>query len=201
MSKSPAVDAYIAKSADFAKPILKRVRMLMHRACQQIEESIKWGSPFFERQGVVAYMAAFRMHVRFGFWKWKLLKDRPGLARKGDNLGMGGGKFRSMAELPSDAVLIRYIKAAVALNEQGIMLPRPARKKRPPARPPADLVAALKKNAKARATFQDLSPSQQREYIDWITEAKQDATRQRRLMTTIEWLAQGKPRNWKYLKC
>jgi uncharacterized protein YdeI (YjbR/CyaY-like superfamily) len=114
---------------------------------------------------------------------------------------MGGKKIRSVADLPSDAVLIRYIKEAVALNEDGTKVPRPVRKKRPPPKPPADLAAAFKKNAKARAAFEAFSPSQQREYVEWITEAKREETRRSRLEQAIQWMAQGKTRNWKYTNC
>ena len=201
MSKSAAVDAYIAKSAEFARPILRRLRGAMHKACPQIEETMKWGSPFFEHKGVVAYMAAFKSHARFGFWKRKLMSDPDGLFKATGNAGMGGSRFHSTADLPPDAVLVRYIKAAVALNEQGAKVPRPARKKRPPPKAPADLVAAFRKSPKAKATYDAFSPSQRREYVDWITEAKQETTRQKRLSTAIEWMAAGKPRNWKYLNC
>ena len=201
MSKSAAVDAYIAKSAEFARPILRRLRGAMHKACPQIVETMKWGSPFFEHKGVVAYMAAFKSHTRFGFWKRKLMSDPDGLFKAAGNYGMGGSRIRSTADLPPDAVLIRYIKVAVALNEQGAKVPRSARKKRPPPKAPPDLVAAFRKSPKAKATYAAFSPSQQREYVEWITEAKQDATRHKRLATAIAWLAAGKPRNWKYLNC
>ena len=201
MSKSPAVDAYIARSAAFARPILTRLRGLMHKACPQIEETMKWSVPHFEYQGVVANMAAFKQHASFGFWKQKLMEDPAGLFPRPGESSMGGRKIRSLADLPSDSVLIRYIRAAVALNEQGVKIARFPKKKLPPVRPPADLVAALARNARARATFGNFSPSQQREYVDWITEAKQAATRERRLAQAIEWMAEGKPRHWKYRNC
>ena len=201
MSKSPAVDTYIAKSAEFARPILTRVRAAMHKACPRMEETIKWGVPFFEYKGVVANMAAFKQHASFGFWKQRLMKDPAGLFPSRGDSSMGGKKIRSVAELPADAVLIRYIKEAVALNEDGTKVPRPPRKKRPPPKSPPDLAAALKRNAKARASYEAFTASQQREYVDWITEAKREATRQKRLATAIAWMAAGKPRNWKYLNC
>ncbi|MDP9198523.1 MAG: YdeI/OmpD-associated family protein, partial [Pseudomonadota bacterium] len=114
--------------------------------------------------------------------------------------GMGGRKIRSIDELPSDTVLIGYIREAVALNEQGVKVPRPTGKKQPPKTPPY-LAAALKKNAKARRTFENFSPSQKRDYVVWLAEAKQEATRERRLATAIEWMAEGKSRNWKYQNC
>lgn len=199
--KNPAVDAYIAKSAAFARPILTRVRRLMHKACPKIEETIKWGVPHFEYQGVVASMAAFKQHASFGFWKQRLMQDPAGLFPAAGDSSMGGRKFRSAEELPSDAVLLRYIKAAVALNEQGIKLPNAGRKKKPPPRLPADLAAALKKNPKAKATYDAFPPSHKREYVEWITEAKQEATRLKRLQAAIEWMAQGRSRHWKYQDC
>lgn len=199
--KNPAVDAYIAKSAEFARPILARLRALMHKACPQIEETIKWGVPHFEYKGVVANMAAFKQHASFGFWKRRLMDDPAGFFPAADDSSMGGRKIRAMSDLPADAVLIRYIKAAIALNEQGVKLANAGRKKKPPVKAPADLLAALKKNARARATFDALTPSKQREYVEWLTEAKREATRLTRLATTIEWLAAGKSRYWKYQGC
>jgi len=198
--KNPAVDAYIAKSVEFARPILVRLRALMHKTCPQIKETIKWGVPHFEYKGVVAYMAAFKQHASFGFWKRRLMDDPAGFFPAAGDSSMGGRKIRAMSELPADAVLIRYIKAAIALNEQGAKLPR-VRKRKAPVKPPADLLAALKKNAKARATFDALTPSKQREYVDWLTEAKREATRSTRLATAIKWLAAGKSRHWKYQDC
>jgi hypothetical protein len=197
--RNSAVDAYIAKSADFARPILKRLRALMHRACPKVEETMKWGVPHFEYKGVIAGMAAFKRHAAFGFWKRRLMQDPAGFFSKGES-GMGGRKIRSLDELPSDTVLLGYIREAVALNEQGARVPRSTRRK-PPVKAPPYLTAALKKNAKARKTFEGFSPSQQREYVEWLTDAKQEVTRERRLATAIEWMAQGKTRNWKYQNC
>jgi hypothetical protein len=197
--KNPAVDVYIAKSADFARPILMRLRALMHKACPTVEETIKWGVPHFEYKGVIAGMAAFKQHAAFGFWKRRLMKDPAGFFSKGES-GMGGRKIRSLDELPSDTELLGYIREAVALNEQGARVPRSTRK-RPPVRVPAYLAAALKRNAKARRTFGNFSASQRREYVEWLTDAKQEATRERRLASAIEWMAEGKARNWKYQNC
>lgn len=196
--KSKAVDAYIANSAAFAQPILKRLRGLMHKACPRIEETMKWGVPHFAYRGIVASMAAFKRHAAFGFWKRRLLPDPDALFKPPAKLGMGGRRIETMADLPSDAVLVKYIKAAVALNEQGIGEPREIRPRKPPPRAPADLLAALRKNAKARATYDGFPPSKKREYVEWITEARQDATRKRRLADAVAWMAQGKSRHWKY---
>ena len=203
--KNPAVDAYIAKSPDFAQPILKRVRALMHKACPKIEESIKWGVPHFDYKGIVAGMAAFKAHAAFGFWssrllKEKLAKDSAKLFPTSGDAAMFGRKIRSIEDLPPDALLIKAIKAAVALNEAGVR-PKRSLKKKPPVKPPPYLLAALRKNAKAKKTFEGFSPSQQREYVVWLTGAKQASTRERRLATTVAWLAEGKQLNWKYQNC
>jgi uncharacterized protein YdeI (YjbR/CyaY-like superfamily) len=203
--RNPAVDAYIAKSPAFARPILTRIRSTMHKACPAIEETMKWGVPHFERDGIVAAMAAFKQHAAFGFWSRKLLERRLGadaakVFPKNAERGMGGRKLRSVDELPSDALLVRTVKLAVALNEEGIR-PKRTLSKKPPVKPPPYLVAALKRNAKARRTFERFTDAQRREYVDWLADAKQDATRERRLATTIEWLAEGRQRNWKYQNC
>lgn len=203
--KNPKVDAYIAKSADFARPILSHLRALMHQADPKVEETIKWGVPHFEHAGIVAGMAAFKQHVAFGFWGEKLVRKRLGpdadrMFPKGAERGMGGRKLRSLEELPPDALIVRAAQIAVELNEAG---ERPARvrKRKPPPKVPPNLAAALKKSAKARATWARLTPGQQREYVEWLVEAKQAATRERRLAQAIEWLAAGKQRYWKYQDC
>jgi uncharacterized protein YdeI (YjbR/CyaY-like superfamily) len=197
--KNPDVDNYIARSADFAQPILKKLRALYHKACPQIEETIKWGFPHFEYKGVVGSMAAFKQHAGFGFWKGGLMRDTEGLFKGVRSMTMSACKVRDLSELPADKVLIAYIREAVALNEQGVKLPKPRRTgKKKPVVVPDYFRAALERNRKALATFEAFSPSHQREYVEWVTEAKQETTRERRLATTPEWLAEGKSRNWKY---
>jgi uncharacterized protein YdeI (YjbR/CyaY-like superfamily) len=203
--KNPAVDAYIAKSADFAKPILRHLRALMHKADPKIIETIKWGVPHFEHAGIVAGMAAFKQHVAFGFWSERLIRGKLGreaarMFPDGAERGMGGRKIRAIGELPPAALIVRAVEVAVALNESGER-PVRVRKKKPPPKAPPDLAAALKKNAKASATFAKLTPGKQREYVEWLLEAKQAATRERRLAQAIELLAAGKPRYWKYQDC
>jgi len=203
--RNPAVDAYIAKSADFAQPILKHVRKLMHQGDPRIVETIKWGVPAFEHAGIVAMMAAFKRHVAFGFWSEKLIREKLGrdaerVFPKDAKLGMGGRRYLSRTELPADAVILRAVKLAVVLNVSGVR-PVRVRKKKPPPKAPPYLSAALKKNAKARATWARLTPAQQREYVDWLVGAKQAETRERRLAQALDWLAAGKTRNWKYQDC
>lgn len=198
---SPEVDAYIAKSPAYAKPILKKIRSLFHNACPQIEESIKWQCPHFDYKGIVGGMAAFKQYATFGFWKQKLLCDPHKIFNSPSTASMIQARFTHVSELPADNILLEYIRAAVALNEQGVKLP--ARKKRTRRKElpvPDYFVLALKKNKRALTTFESFSPSHKREYVEWITEAKREETRAQRLATAIEWLSQGKPRNWKYMK-
>ena len=192
----PRVDAYIDNAAEFARPILVHLRALVHRACPEVEETIKWGMPTFMYHGMLCGMAAFKQHVSFGFWKHALVLGA-GVPRD----GMGSfGKVTKLSELPSKAVLVGYIKKAMQLNASGIRIPRGTRK-RPPLPTPADLAAALQKNRRALATFDGFSQSHRREYIEWISQAKREQTRTKRLAQAIEWLADGKVRNWKYLNC
>lgn len=201
-NKSPQVDAYITKSAAFARPLLEKVRALFHRACPEIKETMKWSFPHFEHQGIVGSMAAFKQHMRFGFWKGSLMSDPHRLFDGLGDTSMSGIKATSLADLPDDKILLDYICEAVDLNEQGVKIPQ---KKKTPATKPVEVpdyfMAALRKNKKALATFEAFSPSHKREYVEWIVEAKQEATRAKRLATAVEWLAQGKSRHWKYQKC
>lgn len=200
-TRDPRIDAYIAKSADFAKPILMHLRDVVHTACPDVEETMKWSFPHFMYEGILCSMASFKQHCAFGFWKGSLI-----VGKNGDDVERAMGQFgriTDVAELPSDRVLTGYVKQAMKLNETGVK--SPTRQKPTTAKPalvvPAELTAALKKNKRAMAGFESFSPSQQREYADWISEAKGADTRQRRLATAVEWMAEGKTRNWKYEKC
>ena len=159
---------------------------------------MKWSMPHFDYKGVMCGMAAFKEHCAFGFWKSELIFDRDKQAGKS---GMGSfGSIKSLKDLPNEKTLIGYVKKAAALNEAGIKVPgRTQPKKRASIPIPDDLAAALKKNAKARQTFESFAPSQRREYLEWITEAKREGTRNQRLAQTMKWLAEGKARNWKYM--
>jgi len=202
-NKDPRVDAYIEQAADFAKPILKHLRKLVHAGCPEVEETIKWRFPAFVHRGMLCSMASFKQHCTFGFWQYKLLaKDFPELGGSTAN-GMGQlGKMTAKSDLPSDRTFARWLKRAIELNESGVKKPRPARSQKPKLVVLPDyFAAALKKNPKARTTFAGFSPSHKREYVDWLIEAKREETRERRLQTALEWLAEGKPRNWKYMNC
>jgi uncharacterized protein YdeI (YjbR/CyaY-like superfamily) len=193
--RDPRVDAYIKKAAPFAQPILADIREVVHASCPDVEEAMKWSFPHFVYKGMLCSMAAFKQHAAFGFWKGSLVI---GTGKGPDAMGQFG-RITRRSDLPSKRVLAAYVKKAAALNEQGVKVARTPKKNAPKAIAlPADLAAALKKNAKAQVTFDALSPSHKREYLEWITEAKAEATRQRRLAQTIEWLAQGRSRNWKY---
>lgn len=195
---NPRIDAYIAKSAAFAKPILKHLRKVVHAGCPQVEETIKWSMPHFDYRGVMCGMAAFKEHCAFGFWKESLVFDNDTPTEK---TAMGSfGCIKSLADLPNEKTLIGYVKKAAALNEAGSKAPgRTQPKKRAPIPVPEYFAAALKKNAKAHTTFESFPPSHRREYLEWITEAKREETRKERVAKTIKWLSEGKPRNWKYM--
>jgi uncharacterized protein YdeI (YjbR/CyaY-like superfamily) len=195
----PRIDAYIAKSAEFARPILEHLRERVHTACPEVEEGIKWGMPFFSYKAApMCMMAAFKQHCSFGFW---LSKEVTGGS---DEDGMGQfGKLASLKDLPPNRQLATFLKKAMALNEAGVKKARPKAAAKPAPTLPEDLATLLaqKKHAAARKTYEGFGAGAQREYVEWITEAKTDATRQKRLATTLEWLAEGKKRNWKYEKC
>jgi hypothetical protein len=200
--KDSRVDAYIAKSAAFAQPILKRVRQAVHAACPAVEETIKWGVPHFLYRGMFCGMAAFKQHAMFGFWHRGMGEELKRLGREDVTHGRFGA-LTSVADLPPKATLVRLVKHAMKLNEQDAKSPRKkAAKKSPKKRAalkiPADFLAALGKNKKAHKTFTAFSYSHQKEYVEWITEAKRDETRQKRLKAAIEMLAEGKTRHWKY---
>jgi uncharacterized protein YdeI (YjbR/CyaY-like superfamily) len=193
----PRVDAYIRKSADFAQPILKHLRAVVHAASPTIEETMKWNFPHFMYKGMLCAMAAFKEHATFGFWKGSLIVQR---SDQSAERAMGHfGRLTRLADLPPKRVLIGYVRVAMRLNDEGVPAPTRVKPKKPrPLVVPPALAAALKKNAKARATFESFSPSKRREYAEWIADAKRDTTRQARLAQAIKWLAQGKPYNWKY---
>ena len=192
------VDAYIAKAPDFARPILTHLRAAVHEGCPECEETLKWGMPAFMYHGILCQMAAFKAHAVFGFWKGSLIADPKG---KPINLGMGKdlGKVTSVADLPNKRQLIGYVKQAMKLNEDGVKVHRRPATRKAPAVVPADLAAALRKNKKAKATFDAFSPSAKRDYIDWLTGAKGEDTRTRRLAQAVQWMEEGKQRNWKYM--
>lgn len=196
-SFDPRIDAYIEKSAEFAQPVMIHLRKLVHRACPEVQETLKWSMPSFEYKGILCGFSAFKEHCAFGFWKHSLL-DQKELNR--DAMG-SFGRITSKKDLPSDKTIIGLIHQAMELNEKGINVA----KKKPAVKKdlvvPEILTKALAKNKKAQTNFDAFSYSKKKDYVEWITDAKTDATRDKRLATTVEWLAEGKSRNWKYEKC
>jgi uncharacterized protein YdeI (YjbR/CyaY-like superfamily) len=199
---NPRVDAYIEKAADFAKPVLKHIRQLVHSVSPDITENIKWGMPFFEYKGPVCQIASFKQHCAFGFWKATALNDPHNAIARGEEAAAGSfGRLTQISDLPSDDILIDFVRQGMALNETGTkggMKTAPTKVPKAEIVPPDYFVAALNTEPKAAATFLSFSPSHRREYLEWVTEAKTDVTREKRLATTIEWLIEGKTRMWKY---
>jgi hypothetical protein len=197
----PRVDAYIAKSPDFAKPILTYLRGVIHEGCPDVLETMKWSSPAFDHHGIMVGFSAFKQHCVFGFWKSPLLRlnGKP-LSREMESGAGQFGKLTSLADLPARAKLVKLVRDAAKLNETGAAVPRAPRAAPRPVVVPPDLRKALAGNARAKRTFDAFSPSHKREYAEWIVEARTPETRQRRLNTAIEWMKEGKPRNWKYMR-
>ena len=198
-TKDPRVDSYIADSAEFARPILKHLRKLIHQGCPAAVETIKWGCPFFDYNGLLCGIASFKAHCSMFFWRdidvsrWLEKTNTAGA-------GMGQfGKLTALSDLPKDSVLLACVRAAVEQRDAPSSKTKRARQPGKELPVPPDLKKALAANSKSAATFKNFSPSHRREYIKWITDAKQPATRERRLQTTLEWLSEGKPHNWKYL--
>jgi hypothetical protein len=196
------VDAYIAKAQPHAKPTLTRIREWVHEAAPDCEEDIKWGAPAFMQNGILLIMAGFKNHCAVNFWKGSTFI--PEDIRSGEGAG-NIGKIFDVSDLPSKKQFTAWVKIAIQRNgEDGANRQAPA--KRPPAKrkkpieTPDYFAAALKKSKKATATWHAFSPSHQREYLEWITGAKGEDTRLRRMAQAVEWLAEGKPRNWKYMR-
>jgi uncharacterized protein YdeI (YjbR/CyaY-like superfamily) len=201
-AKDPRIDLYISKSAEFAQPILIHLRELVHFVCPDVQETIKWSFASFDYKGPMCSMASFNQHCAFRFWKALLMKDKTLVANAESESAMGHyGKITSLKDLPSDKKIIAHIKEAMILNDKGIKLPpRKVTTAKKEIIVPVYFLNQLKKNKKAFTTFDGFSPSHKREYVEWITEAKTDETKNRRIATAIEWMSEGKSRNWKYIK-
>ncbi len=195
----PRVDAYVKFSAPFARPLLLRLRKLIHQGCPAVEETIKWNCPFFMYEGrILCFFAEFKAHISFGFWgpdmKELLIGD-------GVKTGRGLlGRIKDDDDLPDDRTLLRYIRTAMKIHDAGPKA-KVVRKARPALVSPPELVHALKRNPAAAAHWEKFPPGARRDYIEWIVEAQRPETREERLLTTIEWVAEGKRRHWKYEKC
>lgn len=194
-TRDKRIDAYIAKAAPFAKPILAHLRAVVHEACPDVEESLKWGAPAYLHHGILCITAAFKAHCALVLWRAPLIV---GAVKSRDSRGHFG-KLTAVKDLPSKKILIGLLMQAVKLNESGTKVSQRAKTKKKAVATPADLAAGLTKSPKARAAWAEFSASARREYIDWITGAKRPATRAERLKTTLQWVAQGKQRNWRYM--
>jgi uncharacterized protein YdeI (YjbR/CyaY-like superfamily) len=199
-NRDKAVDAYILKAADFARPILLHLRELVHAACPGVEEKMKWSFPHFDyKNEMMCSMAAFKQHCAFGFWKASLMKDPILVENAKSESAMGHlGRISSLKDLPPDKKIIGYIKEAMTLTDKGIKLPAKAKAEKKDLDVPDYFLAALNKNKKAKLTFDNYAYSHKKEYLEWVTEAKTEATRNKRLETAMEWMAEGKSRHWKY---
>jgi uncharacterized protein YdeI (YjbR/CyaY-like superfamily) len=195
-TKDSRIDAYIAKAQPFARPILICLRKAVHEGCPEVEESLKWSHPAFMYKGILCGMAAFKEHVTFGFWKASAMN---GIGEKSGDAAGQFGRITSVDDLPGNKAMVGLVKQAAALHDEGVKAPRMKGAPKKPITEPDYFTVALKKNKKALKTYEAFSPSAKREYLEWITEAKGDATRQRRLETAIGWMAEGKQRNWKYM--
>ncbi len=193
----PRIDAYIAASPAFAQPILIHLREVIHGACPDVEETMKWSRPHFQYKGMLCQMSAFKAHCALGFWKGALL-----FPDASEKEAMGHfGRITSIGDLPSKKALAAIVKQAMKLNDDGV-----AAVAKPKAAPkelivPADLATALAADPAAHKVFEQGSASFKREYLTWIEDAKTQATRERRMAQAIAWLAEGKARNWKYEQC
>jgi hypothetical protein len=196
-TRDPRVDTYISEAMPFARPVLAHLRRLIHTACPDVEETIKWGFPHFIYRGLLCSMAAFKQHCSFGFWH-PAMRKLIGRGKGADDLGQFG-RIWSKSDLPSEAQLTRYIKHAARLNAKKFKTPTAAQRRTPrPALPtPADFGKALRKSPMAAVTFANFPESHRREYLEWLQEAKREETRTKRLATAIAWLAEGKTLHWK----
>ena len=197
MTTDPRIDAYISACADFARPILTHLRVLLHTHCSEVEETVRWSMPSFSYKGrPLASMAAFKKHAAFGFWDREALKT----GQEGEGAGQFG-RLESLADLPPDDVLVAKIREGMAMIDAGERPRRTTRPAKPEAEVPPALAEALAQDAVAMATFTAFTPSCRREYCEWIGEAKRDETRAKRVSETIAMLREGKKRNWKYENC
>ena len=207
-SGNSKIDAYITKAAPFAQPVLNHLRALIHKACPDVEEDIKWGRPFFLHRGtILCNMSAFKQHCAFGFWGAEIGKVLRKDAAIQDGAMGSLGRITSVKDLPPDKQLLGYIREAAEFIEAGlgdnriVVARRVAKVPKPPLEVPAEFTAALRRDRKAAKAYAAFSPSCQREYVEWIADAKRPETRDRRIGQAVEWIAEGKQRNWKYQNC
>jgi uncharacterized protein YdeI (YjbR/CyaY-like superfamily) len=200
----PRIDQYILNASGFAVPVMNHLRQIVHQACPDVKETMKWSFPHFDYRGsILCSMAAFKNHCAFNIWLGNQLSDPHKLLLSGDaKTSMGNlGKIQKIEDLPSDEILIGYLKEALSLSEKGAKLIRNVKDDAPKTLEiPEYFLKALETNLKAKITFEKFSYSHKKEYVNWITEAKTEATKEKRIQTSLDWLAEGKPQNWKYMK-
>ena len=195
LNRDPRVDAYIEKSAPFAQPILRRLRELVHQGCPAVEETVKWSSPFFMRQGILGSMCAFKAHCAFNFWNGKEYLGEEALGKAGEAMGQFG-RMTKLEDLPDEEMFLECVRKAARFNEsRGVLVKKSKQSSATELPIPEALAAALRQNRKAGAAFERFSLSHRKEYARWIAEAKREETRQRRVEQAIKWLAEGKPRH------
>jgi uncharacterized protein YdeI (YjbR/CyaY-like superfamily) len=202
-NNDPRIDAYIAKAAPFAQPILNHLRELVHVACPNVDETWKWSFPHFDYKGsILCSMAAFKQHCAFGFFKASLMEDPHGILTTIGKTAMGHlGQIKDLKDLPKDKILKDYIKQAMKLNEAGVKLPSRSKGQKPvELDTPEYFTKALKKNKAADLAYKAFTPGKKKEYIEWLEGAKTEATRDKRLATAVEYISEGKSLNWKYQK-
>lgn len=200
MSRDPRVDAYIERQADFARPILEHLRAAVHVACPECQETLKWSAPAFMYKGeIIGMMAAYKAHAAFNFWRGAQVTGETGTEDK----AMGQfGRMSSLREAPDAATIGALVRKSMALTDAGVKPPKTKKGEAKPAlETPQDLKAALDAEPKAAATFDGFSPSSRREYVEWVIEAKREETRAKRIAQAVQWMAEGKKRNWKYERC
>jgi uncharacterized protein YdeI (YjbR/CyaY-like superfamily) len=193
--KDPRVDAYIEESADFARPILSHMRDVVHEACPDVEETIKWGFPHFMFKGILCSMASFKQHCALGFWKGSLIVEGDE-SRSEEAMGQFG-RIQSLEDLPPEDTLLAYIKKAMELNEKGIQ-PKKKKAARADFEMPDDFETALREQSGVWDAFEAMPPSHRREYLEWITSARREDTRCRRIAKAVAQISDGKSLHWKY---
>jgi uncharacterized protein YdeI (YjbR/CyaY-like superfamily) len=198
LSRDPRIDAYIARAEPFARPILEKVRERVHAVLPKVEETVKWGMPAYTLDRKIIVMTpAFKAHAALNFWRGQEIGD--GKVKAG---AMGQfGRLASVDDLLPDSELDGLIREAAALAKTARVSRKPKHAPRPPPEIHPEFAAALHTAPKAKAAFEGSAPSHRREYLEWIAEAKRDETRRKRIATAIEWLSEGKKRNWQYEKC
>ena len=205
--RSNEIDSYIEKAADFAKPILMKIREIIHKACPEVTESIKWSFPNFEYKGhIICSMSAHKKHCSFGFWRGNDMEDPDKILQQTGKTAMGHlGQLKSIDDLPKDEIITRYLLQAIELSQKTKSKSNSnaeVKVKKSIAAPevPDYFMELLKQSPGAKLNFEKFSNSCKKEYVEWISDAKTEKTRLKRLSEAMEMIKEGKNRNWKYQK-